>query len=429
MEMNFEKEFFALIDKVNFNLLEDLDNFYGYFLLQMAREIRYDISSPTAVNFKSAKYVLYFNPTLFLQLDTKQMESTIKHEILHIVSQHLTRAKELEGKYSKLAINMAMDIPVNELLNPLPPYAVTLRTVNSKYGLKLDHYGTIEYYAEKLQIAMDLMDGEEVIEGQNSDDEILQPEFEASKTHDLWEESDEVDEKTLLEFTEKIIHESQKGEIPVYLADMIAALKKSKGELPWNLYLKRLMGIVLSDKKKTITRRNRRQPDRLDLRGQLNSHKAKIVVAIDTSGSISDEEFKQAMIEVLSIIKNYGHEITVVECDDQIRQTYKVRSDKDLKDRMNTRGATRFSPVFEYANSQRVNLLIYFTDGKGEDKLTVTPKGYKVLWVISGNGDKLSLNKPYGVVKKLSLVEIKDGSSDYFIEKGGYSMNNPEAMC
>ena len=54
------------------------------------------------------------------------------------------------------------------------------------------------------------------------------------------------------------------------------------------------MGTVESNKKKTITRRNRRQPNRLDLRGELRNHKAEIAVAIDISGSISDEEFKQA---------------------------------------------------------------------------------------------------------------------------------------
>ena len=32
-------------------------------------------------------------------------------------------------------------------------------------------------------------------------------------------------------------------------------------------------------------------------------------------------------------------------------------------------------------------MLIYFTDGKGETELKVKPKGYKVLWVISGKGD------------------------------------------
>ena len=59
---DFKDEFFKLVDKVNLSLIEDKDNFYGYFLFQMSREIRFDIRSPTAVNFKGAKYVIYFNP-------------------------------------------------------------------------------------------------------------------------------------------------------------------------------------------------------------------------------------------------------------------------------------------------------------------------------------------------------------------------------
>ena len=123
---DFEEEFFKLIDKVNLSLMEEKDNFYGYFLFQMGREIRFDISTPTGINFKGAKYVIYFNPIIFLQLNIKQMESTIKHEIHHVLSMHLIRAKELKGKFSTLAINLAMDIVVNQYLNNLPPYATTL---------------------------------------------------------------------------------------------------------------------------------------------------------------------------------------------------------------------------------------------------------------------------------------------------------------
>ena len=259
--------------------------------------------------------------------------------------------------------------------------------------------------------------------------ENIETEYNPEHTHDIWEESDEIDEKTLKEFTEKFVSLSQKGEIPNYLGGLISALKNSKGELPWNLYLKKLMGTVESNRKKTITRRNRRQPNRLDLRGELRGHKAEIAVAIDTSGSISDEEFKQAIKEVLQIVKNYNHEITIIECDNEIRRTYKVKSVKDIKERINIRGGTKFTPVFEYANKKKLNLLVYFTDGKGEDRLEVIPRGYKVLWVISGRGDKLSLNNPYGAVKKLSKVEVKEDTIDMSdVRDDGYSMNNQQPM-
>ncbi|MFL0266811.1 VWA-like domain-containing protein [Candidatus Clostridium radicumherbarum] len=431
----FKIEFFSLVNKVNLGLMEDKDNFYGYFLFQMSREIRFDISSPTAVNFKGAKYVIYFNPIIFLTLNIEQMESTIKHEILHILSMHLIRAREFKGRFSKIAINMAMDVVVNKYLNDLPPYATTLEWVNLNYSLKLKPFEPFEYYVEKLQIAIALLEEDKDAAEDDSDfeqsnkDDNIETEYSPEKTHDLWEGSSDIDEKTLNEFTEKFVSNSEKGTIPAYLEGMIAALKNSNGEIPWNLYLHRLMGTIESNKKKTITRRNRRQPNRLDLRGELRSHKPQIAVALDISGSISDEEFKQATKEVLSIVKNYNHEITIIECDAEIRRSYKVKSIKDIKERSNISGGTRYSPVFEYANNNKVNLLVYFTDGKGEDELQVKPKGYSVLWVISGRGEKLSLKEPFGAVKKLSNIEIKDDTPDLKdVIRDGFSMNNQERI-
>lgn len=426
----FKEDFFKLVDKVILSLMEDKDNFYGYFLFQMGREIRFDITSASGVNFKGAKYVIYFNPILFLQLNMKQMETTIKHEIHHVLSLHLSRAKELKNKYSTLTVNLAMDIVVNQYLDNLPPYSTTLKGVNLKYNLNMEAYNTLEYYAEKIQSELDLM--EENDEGEEDDSQMTNSMVESynpEKMHDMWQESDEFDEKTLREFVEKVINASQKGTIPSQVESLIANLKNSQGEIPWNIMLKKLMGTVESNKKKTITRRNRRQPNRLDLRGEIRNHKSEIAVAIDISGSISNEEFKQAIKEVLSIVKNYNHEITIIECDNEVKRVYKAKSVRDIKKRLTSGGATKFTPVFEYANNTKCNLLIYFTDGKGERKLEVVPRGYRTLWVISGRGDELSLDESYGPVKKLSNVEVKDTELELKdVKTDGYSMNNQEPI-
>ena len=421
---NFKKDFFSLVDKVNLSLMEDKENFYGYFLFQMGREIRFDITSATSINFKDAKYVMYFNPIIFLELNMEQMQSTIKHEILHVLSQHLIRLKDFKDKYSTLALNLAMDVVVNQCLDCLCPYSITLEYINNKYNLNLEKFKTFEYYLEKIQTELDLQ--EENDEGEIVDNnENVAVDFDAEKTHDIWEECIEIDEKTLRDFTEKFADNAKKGSVPTYIENMIKSLKNSKGELPWNLYLKKLMGTIEANKKKTITRRNRRQPNRLDLRGELRGHKAEIAVAIDISGSISDEEFKQAIKEVLTIVKSHNQEITIIECDKEIKRTYKVKSPKDIKERVASGGGTKFLPVFEYANNKKINLLIYFTDGKGEEKLEIKPRGYKTLWVISGRGEKLSLQEHFGVVKKLSKVEIKQDVIDMSdVRNDGYSMNN-----
>lgn len=424
----YRQDFFAFVDKINLNLMEDKDNFYGFFLFQMAREIRFDLSNPTGVNFKRAKYIIYFNPLIFLTLTPEQMESTIKHEILHILSLHLLRARDVRDSYGKLARNLAMDIVVNTYLDYLPPDAVTLKWVNVNYALYLLPFETFEYYAENIQTALDLLKNTK--DNPDSDDEAkdsIQTTYDPETTHDLWEESDQLDEETLKKFTEKYIDASQKGLLPNYLESMIATLKDGENELPWHWYLKKLLGSVACEQKKTTARRNRRQPERLDLPGRLRNHKAKIYIAIDISGSISDNEFKQAMQEVFRIVKSYNHEITIIECDNEIRRMYAVQSNRDLKERLNVRGGTEYTPVFEYANDKKIDLLVYFTDGKGEEELRTKPKGYKTLWVISGEGEKLSLKEPYGIVKNLSAVKVEDTTLDsYDVEKGGFSMNHQE---
>lgn len=419
-------EFFKLVDKVNLAIIEDKENFYGYFLFQVGREIRYDIATPTAINFKGAKYVIYFNPLIFLQLDMSQMQGSIKHEIHHVLALHLARAKELKKKYSTLAVNMAMDIVSNQYIDHLPPYATTLEWVNTKYNLKLEPYNSMDYYVREIQGELDLL--EEDKEGEEDDSKgDINDEYDPKKTHDTWDESDDIDDKTMRSFTEKFAELSSKGKLPIQVEAMLRALKGNENEIPWNIYLKKLMGTLESSKKKTVTRRNRRQPNRLDLRGELRGHRAKIAVAIDISGSISDAEFKQAMKEVLSIVKNYNSEVTIIECDSNIKRAYKVKSIKDVRERVATGGGTLFTPVFEYINNSDINLLMYFTDGKGEDRLKITPKGFRTLWVISGRGEKLSLKEPYGVVKKLKKIEEKEEFIDiHDVRIDGWSMNSHE---
>lgn len=426
MPEDLSMEFFRLVDKVNLALIEDKENFYGYFLFQVGREIRYDIATPTAINFKGAKYVIYFNPLIFLQLDMSQMQGSIKHEIHHVLALHLVRVKELKKKYSTLAVNMAMDIVSNQYIEHLPPYATTLEWVNTKYNLKLEPYNSMDYYVREIQGELDLL--EEDKEGEEDDSKgDIKDEYDPKKTHDTWDESDDIDDKTMRSFTEKFAELSSKGKLPIQVEAMLRALKGNENEIPWNIYLKKLMGTLESSKKKTVTRRNRRQPNRLDLRGELRGHRAKIAVAIDISGSISDAEFKQAMKEVLSIVKNYNSEVTIIECDSNIKRAYKVKSIKDVRERVATGGGTLFTPVFEYINNTDTNLLIYFTDGKGEDRLKVTPKGFRTLWVISGRGDKLSLKDSYGVVKKLKKIEEKEDFMDiHDVRTDGWSMNSHE---
>ena len=266
----FRTDFFAFVDTLNLSLMEDKDNFFGYFLFQMGKEIRFDLADATGVNFKKTQYILYFNPLIFLPLSKEQMESSIKHQILHVVSMHLVRAKELKNSYSRLAMNLAMDVVVNTYLDHLPPFSTTLEWVNMNYSLLLAPFESFEYYVEKIQTALDLRtDKTDKPDEGSSKDETVSTSYQMGKTHDIWDESDTGDVQSLQKFTAKYIDAAHKGKLSNYLESMLASLKETDSDLPWHWYLKKLVGSVANRMKKTTMRRNRRQPLRLDLPGEL----------------------------------------------------------------------------------------------------------------------------------------------------------------
>ncbi|GEM_PF-179583 len=221
--------------------------------------------------------------------------------------------------------------------------------------------------------------------------------------HDIWGESNRDENlENVKEMTRKMANEANRGQIPAGLEEVISELNR-RPEVKWQDILRKTVGTLPVPYKKTITRKDRRQPDRLDLRGRLSDRLIKVIIALDTSASMGEEEFQRGMAEIFSILRLYRHEVTVIECGDKIEKVYLARSPRDVQRGIKGRGGTAFSPVFEYINQKQLrnHLLIYFTDGYGEEELKVKPVNYRTLWVLTGKGNRLSLKKPYGTVKTL----------------------------
>jgi predicted metal-dependent peptidase len=122
-----------------------------------------------------------------------------------------------------------------------------------------------------------------------------------------------------------------------------------------------------------------------------------MLLAIDTSGSVSNDELMEFMSEIHHIYKN-GVDITIIQCDTTIRSVEPYKGKHELK--VHGRGGTEFDPVIDYynANSKKYTSLVYFTDG--ECDASVKPKG-NILWVLS---ERSGMNNDLpGKVIKLEL--------------------------
>lgn len=200
----------------------------------------------------------------------------------------------------------------------------------------------------------------------------------------------------------RTMNDETRGLMPAYFMSEVEKINKPP-VISWQKILKKYVGTITANKRKTRMRLNRRQPQRFDLSGTMDDKILKIVVAIDTSGSVSDEMISQIMNEIFAILAKRKHDITVIECDADVRRVYKARTPADIKNKVVGRGGTWFSPVINYINNDkyfRDALLIYFTDGYGEEEIP-KPKTYRNIWVVVDDARHLSVKEPYGIVLSL----------------------------
>jgi len=123
-----------------------------------------------------------------------------------------------------------------------------------------------------------------------------------------------------------------------------------------------------------------------------------IVIAVDTSGSVSEEELTQFTTETSYILHELAPErVQFLQCDAEINEaTEYTRESLPLKVSYKGRGGTRFSPVIDYVNEHHPNAaaLVYLTD-LGSDDFGDKPQ-YPVLWVTTD-----MTSAPYGEVIKI----------------------------
>ena len=199
-----------------------------------------------------------------------------------------------------------------------------------------------------------------------------------------------------------MMNEESRGLMPAKFMSQVEKINKP-AELSWQAILKKYIGTISANKRKTRMRLNRRQPERFDISGRVDDKVLKIAVAIDTSGSVDDKMIAKIFNEIFEILAKRKHEITVIECDAKVQRVYKARNASEIKTKVQGRGGTWFSPVIDYVNNDkyfRDALLIYFTDGYGEREIP-KPKTYRNIWVVFDGAENLSLKEPYGIVLSL----------------------------
>lgn len=91
-----------------------------------------------------------------------------------------------------------------------------------------------------------------------------------------------------------------------------------------------------------------------------------LAFAVDTSGSVSDKDFHRFISEVNGVMRMMKPEkLTLIQFDTEIKSVDQVKSLNDLANvKFTGRGGTDVSPVIEWANKNKPQVLLIFTDGE-----------------------------------------------------------------
>jgi len=368
--------------------------FYGLLLLNLNKE--WSDKVPTAgVGLEGINYKLYINPEFWSTLTTDHKKGLLQHELMHIAFFHITEYKHL--KDHELA-NIAQDIEINQKIdaNLLPPEGCTLDKF-SDYGL-LPNEGTNIYY-DKLtkesqkgpgnspQGGQSLLDaireaidnGTMKVTGQGSNN-MQVPQHDWDDFEDLTDTQQKLIDKQLEVMLTEVVDQVQKmrGTVPANVLQRLEALKQIEPpKFNWRAYLRRYIG---NSSKNSVRKTKRKQSKRFELdfgiKIQEHSH---ILIAIDSSASVSDDEIYEFMNEIHHMYK-CGHDFTLVFADTQMQEPIKYRPSLPIE--IKKRGGTDFNPVVDYYLQYRkkYTTLIYLTDGEAP-----APKApvKNILWVLS----------------------------------------------
>tara|TARA_R110000822_G_scaffold117730_4_gene250167 strand:+ start:363 stop:1490 length:1128 start_codon:yes stop_codon:yes gene_type:complete len=330
---------------------------------------------------------ILFNPSFVDKHSLDEIKGVVAHEVMHVALQHPLRIGERQHRLW----NMATDYAINQIVIDSGLSLPDCGLLDSKFkGLAAEtiYSRLLEDPPEESEDGTDSWDFGKIIEPQGDDGQALS-ESEKSML------SDEISVMVIQ------AHSSAKmqGKVPAGIDDLINQLTESKVNWDEKLWL-----FFSGSRPEDYTWRtpNRKMYGAYNIYMPSMDRKGigHIVIAIDSSCSVSSADLSKFLSEMNAISEQMGAEsITVICCDTKI-QSVKTFEAGEIIEEINAkgRGGTRVAPVFKHIeeNDLPCDALVYFTDLYVSD--FPDAPDYPVLWVTTGD-----TQAPFGEVVRALL--------------------------
>ena len=343
-------------------------SFYSFVIAKM--KVKVTTSIPTAgAGFYNNTYNLLINPDFFATLPVEERVAVLIHECQHVILQHIFR----KGIREHRLFNIACDIAINQFIENIPKegmfpetfdFPVKL-TAENYYNLLVDEKKDQEKEKEESgegdgdtcescggsgeqepQEPQEPQDGEggESGEGEgkepcescggsgktpgtgwkpsNGHPDLTGQEEHTLDSHDFWDDVTGDEEDQAKDAMQRILNEAaekSRGNTPQNVLELME-LWATPPVISWKRVLKRYIASKKGSKISTIKRRDRRMPNRHDLRGKKTYFdQPSVIVGLDVSGSMSDEEINKGLSEILEVCKVTNSKLQIVQIDTDIQ--------------------------------------------------------------------------------------------------------------
>nr|WP_321267844.1 VWA-like domain-containing protein [uncultured Sulfurimonas sp.] len=314
--------------------------------------------------FKSNGTTLEYNSDFFAEININEMEFVFANGAMHASLAHEARKNGRSGWLWQLS----SDYAVNDMLvqNGMQ------RPYQAHYSKRFSGLYAEEIYAElKEDILRDELeyeaDDEDDVE--NNQDSIKETVSEEKLSEELFEEF----AKAVLEAEEK------RGELPLSLERFFDL--KFSAKIDWRDELRVALDRFHKDDYAQMPPNKKFLHLGFYLPSSV-SQRFKLVVAVDSSGSVDEvllSEFLSELNSLMNTISSY--EIHLLVCDDKIRSHKVFYAGDILEADVKGGGATDFRPVFEFIDKEieDTKLLLYFSDLDGTFPNKIP--SYDVKWI------------------------------------------------
>lgn len=372
----------------------------------------------------------YYNVGFFLLLTPAEIQFVYGHEILHVAYDHFGRSISTNQDFHKyIDNNMTFDEKAKlnaQLVNIAADYCVNRDLIKYNVGSLLREEVIKLYYDKKYdekimeEIYMELLQDPSMTQKGSMLDDHGVGNCGAGESHRKanpdGEEgmgdkqggspvgmTDEEREEAMKNFREKMInaydqqkdHERVKreegqdaGSLPADLERLIQRMRKP--EINWRNYIRQRITTLFRDTD-DWSRPNRRSFDGAFITpGQKNSEKVDIHIAIDTSGSIGQQEMADFLSEISGISQQFkDYKIRVWTFDARVyKEGMKEFTPGNIRDLPKYKflggGGTSFLANWVFMQEMRIKpkLFIMFTDGYTGDDFGV-PKYCPTIYVVN----------------------------------------------